>query len=159
MFLKRTLFCVLGVTQCLCGLRFKKHYFPHTVHYCCSSMLRLSETSRFLESSSFWEVRCALIGLLSSALWLAEYLKRETEMLCPLPYYDAEQIMWAKRSDAQLNITLCGCALLSVAHGQSKRSANVPLTLTGKPNPAQITLWHKISAVGLFIYVFIFFCL
>ncbi len=25
---------------------------------------------------------------------------------------------------------------------QSKRSANVPLTLTGKPNPAQITLSH-----------------
>ncbi len=28
----------------------------------------------------------------------------------------------------------------AVAHGQSKHSANVPLTLTGKPNPAQITL-------------------
>ncbi len=30
----------------------------------------------------------------------------------------------------------------SVVHGQSKRSANVPLTLTGKPNPAQITRSH-----------------
>ncbi len=30
--------------MCLCGLRFKKHYFLHTVHYCCSSMPRLSET-------------------------------------------------------------------------------------------------------------------
>ncbi len=30
-----------------------------------------------------------LIGQLSSALWLAEYLKRETEMLRPLPYCDA----------------------------------------------------------------------
>ncbi len=38
--------------------------------------------------SSFWEARCALIGQLSSALWLAEYLKRETEMLRPLPYCD-----------------------------------------------------------------------
>ncbi len=28
----------------------------------------------------------ALIGQLSSALWLAEYLKRETEKLHPLPY-------------------------------------------------------------------------
>ncbi len=46
-------------------------------------MLRLSETRRFLQSSSFWEARCALIGQLSSALWLAEYLKRETEMLRP----------------------------------------------------------------------------
>ncbi len=52
-------------------------------------MLRLSETCRFLLSSSFWEARRALIGQLSSALWLAEYLKRETEMLRPSPYCDA----------------------------------------------------------------------
>ncbi len=67
----------------------KTHYFPNTVHYCLSSMLRLSETRRFLQSSSFWEARRALIGQLSSALWLAEYLKRETEMLRPSPYCDA----------------------------------------------------------------------
>ncbi len=67
----------------------KTQYFPHTVHHCCSSMLRLSETRRFLQSSSFWEARRALIGQLSSALCLAEYLKRETEMLCPSPYCDA----------------------------------------------------------------------
>ncbi len=52
-------------------------------------MLCLSETRRFLQSSSFWEARCALISQLSSALWLAEYLKRVTEMLRPLPYCDA----------------------------------------------------------------------
>ncbi len=52
-------------------------------------MPRLSETRWFLQSSSFWEVRRALIGQLSSVLWLAEYLKRETEMLRPLPYCDA----------------------------------------------------------------------
>ncbi len=52
-------------------------------------MLRLYETRRFLQSSSFWEARCALIGQLSSALWLAEYLTHETEMLHPLPYCDA----------------------------------------------------------------------
>ncbi len=66
----------------------KTHYFPHTVHYCCSSMLRLSETCRFLQSSSFWEARCALIGQLSSALWLAKYLKREMKILRPSPYCD-----------------------------------------------------------------------
>ncbi len=48
----------------------KTHYFSHTVHYC-------------------WEAKRALIGQLSSALWLAEYLKRETEMLRPLSYFDA----------------------------------------------------------------------
>ncbi len=52
-------------------------------------MPRLSETRRFLQSSSFWEMRRALIGQLSSALWLAEYLKCETEMLRPSPYCDA----------------------------------------------------------------------
>ncbi len=52
-------------------------------------MPHLSETPRFLQSSSFWEARCALIGQLSSALWLAECLKRETEMLWPSPYCDA----------------------------------------------------------------------
>ncbi len=56
--------------------------------YCCSSMLHLSETRRVLQSSSFWEARRALIGQLSSALWLAEYLKRVTEMLRPSPYCD-----------------------------------------------------------------------
>ncbi len=35
------------------------------------------------------EARRALISQLSSALWLAEYLKHETEMLHPLPYCDA----------------------------------------------------------------------
>ncbi len=43
---------------------------------------------------------------------------------------------------AKLNIPLCERELRSVAHGQSKRSANVPLELTGKPNPDQITLWY-----------------
>ncbi len=38
--------------------------------------------------SSFWEARCALIGQLSSALWLDVYLKRETEMLRPSPHCD-----------------------------------------------------------------------
>ncbi len=32
-------------------------------------MLRLSEMRRFLQNSSFWEARRALIGQLSSALW------------------------------------------------------------------------------------------
>ncbi len=61
--LKRTLFCVFDVMQSVCGLRFKKHYFPHTVHYCCSSMLCLSETHRFLAHRSEKQ----------GVLWLASY--------------------------------------------------------------------------------------
>ncbi len=42
----------------------------------------------------------------------------------------------------RFNIPLCVCALRSIVHGQNKRSANDPLTLTGKPNLAQITRSH-----------------
>ncbi len=52
-------------------------------------MLRLSEMRKLKKMSSFWEARFALIGQLSSTLWLAKYLKRETEMLLPLPFCDA----------------------------------------------------------------------
>ncbi len=75
--------------MCLCSLRLKNTLFST---YCTLLLLLYappSETRRFLQSSSFWEARCALIGQLSSALWLAEYLKRETEMLCPSPYCNA----------------------------------------------------------------------
>ncbi len=42
MLLKRTIFCVFGVMQCVYVVRGSKHFFfPHTVHYCCSSMPRL----------------------------------------------------------------------------------------------------------------------
>ncbi len=40
----------------------------------------------------------------------------------------------------RFNIPVCVCAPLS--RSTAKRSANVPLTLTGKPNPAQITRSH-----------------
>ncbi len=64
-------------------------------------MLRLSETHRFLQSSSLWEARCALIGQLSSALWLAEYLKREMEMLRPSPYWrDDKKTIKPTRNEA-----------------------------------------------------------
>ncbi len=76
--------------MCLCGLRFKKHIIFHILYIIvaplCPAFLK---RARFLQSSSFWEARRALIGQLSSVLWLAEYLKRVTEMLRPLPYCDA----------------------------------------------------------------------
>ncbi len=58
---KNIILCIWCNAMCLCGLMLKKHYFTHTVHY-RSSMPHLSETRRFLQSSSFWEVMCALIG-------------------------------------------------------------------------------------------------
>ncbi len=52
-------------------------------------MPRISEMHRFLQSSSIWKVWCTLIGQLSSALWLAKYLKRVAELLHLLPCCEA----------------------------------------------------------------------
>ncbi len=66
--------------------------------------------------------------------------------ICILYVYVSNQIQQNKMqpehvSEAErFNIPLCVCA--RVVHGQSKRSANDPLMLTGKPNPAQITRSH-----------------
>ncbi len=45
------------------------------------------------------------------------------------------------------------CVLRSVAHGR-KRYTNDSLTLTGKPNPAQITRSHYMFPVTLGIFIF-----
>ncbi len=66
-------------------------------------------------------------------------IKEKTTSFCELSVQRSvsEHVSEAERYICRV---VCVCVLLSVAHGQSKRSANVPLTLTGKPNPAQITL-------------------
>ncbi len=68
----------------------QKHIILHILYIVvarlCPTFLKCAV---FLQSSSFWEARRALIGQLSNAFWLAEYLKLETEMLRPLPYCDA----------------------------------------------------------------------
>ncbi len=88
MMLKITLFlCIWCNVMCLRSLRFKKQH--------------LSETRRFLRSSSFLKARCALIGQLSSALWLAEYLKHVTEMLRPLPYLETHSVLMTWRRQQQ----------------------------------------------------------
>ncbi len=53
--------------MCFCGLRLKKKNVPPTVHHCGSSMPRLSETHRLLQSSLFWEARCIVIGRIPQA--------------------------------------------------------------------------------------------
>ncbi len=65
---------------CVFGAMFT--WFKYTLFctYCTLLLLRLPETCRFLQSSSLWEVRRALIGQLSGALWLAEYLKPVTPL-------------------------------------------------------------------------------
>ncbi len=53
---------------CWLGLIFKKYYFSNTVHYCRSSMPRLSQTRSFLQSPSFQQVQFALIGQLTQCI-------------------------------------------------------------------------------------------
>ncbi len=76
MLLKRTLFGVFGVMQCVYAVRGKKPTFFST--YC--TLLLLFYESVYLNKA----LRCmlwlyALIGQLSGALWLADYLKRVTD--------------------------------------------------------------------------------
>ncbi len=74
--------------MCLCGLRFKKHIIFHILYIIGAPLC-----PAFLKRVDFYKAhrseKRALIGQLSGALWLAEYLKREMEMLCPLLYCDA----------------------------------------------------------------------
>ncbi len=46
----------------------KTHYFSNTVHYCNSSVPRLSQTRCYLQSPSFWQVQSALIGQLTQCI-------------------------------------------------------------------------------------------
>ncbi len=74
--------------MCLRGSRFKKHIIFHILYIIVAPLC-----SAFLKHTDFYKAhhseKCALIGQLSSVLWLAEYLKRVTEMLRPSPYCDA----------------------------------------------------------------------
>ncbi len=73
------------------GLRLKK--IPHTVHYCCSSLPTFWNKYIFTKLIVLKKTQCALIGQLSSAFWLAEYLKHViNRMLCPLPYLETHSI-------------------------------------------------------------------
>ncbi len=59
-------------------------------------MLHLSETRRFLQSSSFWEARPALIGQLYSALWLAEIPQAQDGNVTPLT------VLWCRIQSCQI---------------------------------------------------------
>ncbi len=109
---KRTLF---GVMQCVYVVRGSQNIlFSHTVHYCFSSMPCLSETRWFLQSSSFWKARRALIGLLSGVLWLAEYLKHEMEMLHPSPYSDAVFQVCLHHDVGQVLVIIGSCRICTL---------------------------------------------
>ncbi len=77
--------------MCLFGLRFKKHIIFHILYIIvaplCPIILKCAyfyKAHRSEKQGVLW-----LASYPVSALWLAKYLKRETEMLRPLPYCDA----------------------------------------------------------------------
>ncbi len=53
--LKRTLFCVFGVMQCVCGLRFKKHIIFHILYIIVAPLC-----PAFLKRADFSEKRGVL---------------------------------------------------------------------------------------------------
>ncbi len=67
-FLKIIILCIWCNRICWHALMSKTHYFSNTVHYCRSSMPRLSQTRRFLQSPSFRQAQSALIGQLAQCI-------------------------------------------------------------------------------------------
>ncbi len=62
----------------------KTHYFSNTVHYCRSSMPRLSQTRRFLQSPSFRQVQSALIGQLTQCIVIGRTPQARVGNITPL---------------------------------------------------------------------------
>ncbi len=77
--------CIWCNAMCFCGSRFKKHIF-HILYIIVAPPFW---NALIVTKLMFWEARCALIGQISSELWLVEHLKRVTEILRPFPCCDA----------------------------------------------------------------------
>ncbi len=63
---------------------FKKHNFSNTVHYCSSSMPRLSQMPCFLKSPSFQQVQSALIGQLTQCIVIGRTPQARVGNVTPL---------------------------------------------------------------------------
>ncbi len=62
----------------------KTHYFSNTVHYCRSSMPRLSQTFSFLQSPSFRQEQSALIGQLTQCIVIGRTPQARVGNVTPL---------------------------------------------------------------------------
>ncbi len=62
----------------------KTHYFSNTVHYCWSSMPRLSQTLCFLQSPSFRQAQSALIGQLAQCIVIGRTPQARVGNVTPL---------------------------------------------------------------------------
>ncbi len=82
--LKIIILCIWCNRICWHALMFKKHYFSNTVHYCSSSMPRLSQTCSFLQSPSFRQAQSALIGKLTQSIVIGRTPQARIENVMPL---------------------------------------------------------------------------
>ncbi len=68
----------------------KTQYFSNTVHYCRSSMSRLSQTLSFLQSPSFRQASLLWLANWHSALWLAEHHKPRRKFNTPFHNHELQ---------------------------------------------------------------------
>ncbi len=78
MLLKRTLFGVFGVMQCVYAVRGKKNIFFHILYIIVALLCSIFLKCVYLNKACMLWLY-ALNGQLSGALWLADYLKRVTD--------------------------------------------------------------------------------
>ncbi len=85
--LKIIILCIWRNRICWHALMFKKHIiFSDTVHYCSSSMPRLSQTHRFLQSPTFRQAQSALIGQLTQCIVIGRTSSAHRK--CNAPYHN-----------------------------------------------------------------------
>ncbi len=87
-FLKIIILCIWCNRICCHAL--KKTLFSNTVHYCSSSMPRLSQTLRFLQSPSFRQAQSALIGQLTQCIVIGRTPQATSEMKVKVTWHTAK---------------------------------------------------------------------
>ncbi len=78
---KITLFCVFGVMQYVYAVQ--KHIIFHILYIIVAPMPHLSEKQRFYKANRSEKRGVLWLASYPGALWLAEYLRRVTEVLRP----------------------------------------------------------------------------
>ncbi len=122
---------------------FKKHIiFSNTVHYCSSSMPRLSQTLRFLQSPSFRQAQSALIGQLTQCI-VIEPNTTSTRRKCNVPFHNRELqlsvsfTISSSPKGEQSRVTDTAMMLVCICSTQ----ATVKTTLTGCTLRCDVTLF------------------
>ncbi len=85
----------------------KIYYFSNTVHYCSSSLPRISQTLRFLQSPSIRQVLSALIGTTD---WRCDWLNTSStcrKCNCPHHNHELQLPSWFYQSKSKRGTESC----------------------------------------------------